>query len=215
MARPKKYKTQEEREEAGRRRAMENYWKNREDILEKQKQTLMEMTPEEYAEHRNYMNNYMKIYRKDNRECLRQQSLKSRSKNREEYNRRNREKHAANPEVKRKKDREWCKNNPEKAKAKNAASRLNRRARGGRKLRVAEVLSIKQQHGDICFYCKNNGATDIEHKTPICRGGTNELDNLCMSCKLCNGRKFKMTAEEFIERGVKEGFLKREDHPVK
>jgi 5-methylcytosine-specific restriction endonuclease McrA len=37
----------------------------------------------------------------------------------------------------------------------------------------------------------------IEHRTPVSRGGTNELDNLALSCLWCNARKGTMTEREY------------------
>lgn len=39
---------------------------------------------------------------------------------------------------------------------------------------------------------------DIEHKTPRCRGGGDNLENLCLSCKDCNSKKHTRTSEEYL-----------------
>ena len=39
----------------------------------------------------------------------------------------------------------------------------------------------------------------LEHKTPKCRGGGNEIENLTLSCPRCNSRKGKKTEAEFLE----------------
>ena len=46
----------------------------------------------------------------------------------------------------------------------------------------------------------------IEHKTPISRGGTNDPANLCLACKTCNRLKGTKTEEEFL-RGKPPGYL--------
>lgn len=200
------------KEEKANERAKARYWNKRDEIRAKQNQKLADMSPEEYENHRQYFNEYMAQYRKDNAEYLRQQHRKSREKNREETNRRAREKHAKDPSYKREKERQWRKNNPEKAKIKNTTARLNRRARGGYRLKICEVMQVKNLYNGICFYCKRDDATDIEHRLPLSRGGTNEMANLCLACRQCNLRKGKMTDSEFIARGILEGFLKKEDH---
>ena len=61
-----------------------------------------------------------------------------------------------------------------------------------------EGLFIEQ--GGRCFYCAADltlGKPDLDHKTPISRGGTNDPDNLCWACSRCNRRKHTRTAEEF------------------
>ena len=60
--------------------------------------------------------------------------------------------------------------------------------------------------GPNCFYCgvtfdpsiKRRTAT-IDHKTPECRGGRHNLENLVRACDGCNGRKGEMTAEEYLD----------------
>jgi len=49
-----------------------------------------------------------------------------------------------------------------------------------------------------CEYCQSMAdyATEtfaVEHVIPLSRGGTNELDNLALSCSGCNGRKYNKT----------------------
>lgn len=51
-----------------------------------------------------------------------------------------------------------------------------------------------------CTYCGKYIPINeriIEHKTPVCRNGHNNNDNLCMSCTTCNSRKGSMTYDEY------------------
>ena len=64
-----------------------------------------------------------------------------------------------------------------------------------------DILYIKKLlKQDKCVYC-GRVVTDkeIEHKTPLSRGGTNDNSNLCLSCAACNHDKGDMTAEEYYE----------------
>lgn len=49
----------------------------------------------------------------------------------------------------------------------------------------------------ICAYC-GRLATTIDHKMPLSRGGSGELENLVPSCARCNSRKNNKTYEEFM-----------------
>jgi 5-methylcytosine-specific restriction endonuclease McrA len=43
-----------------------------------------------------------------------------------------------------------------------------------------------------CCYCKLAFLVDeltVEHKIPICLGGTNDLDNMALACAPCNQQK--------------------------
>lgn len=55
-----------------------------------------------------------------------------------------------------------------------------------------------------CFYCEKilefNKST-VDHIKPRCRGGSNDIENLVMSCKSCNSAKSftdKPTYKKFI-----------------
>lgn len=59
---------------------------------------------------------------------------------------------------------------------------------------------IIRRDGKLCVYCGKEvrgRQLHIDHKMPIARGGTDDPDNLCVSCANCNRRKHTMTAEEF------------------
>ena len=54
----------------------------------------------------------------------------------------------------------------------------------------------------ICYYSGVSLTLDeltVDHKTPINRGGTNELDNLCICSNHMNTAKGTMTSNEFID----------------
>ena len=87
------------------------------------------------------------------------------------------------------------------------------------KWKIANVLA--QRSGWICGYCGCNlvpfGEDDkycyltngkwvlvdgffwsyLDHKIPVARGGNNDIENMVLSCRSCNRRKGKKTAEEF------------------
>lgn len=185
-------------------RAKARYRANREAILAAQKAKVASMSEEEYTAYRKACREYQVKYVEENKEKIQAIDIKSRNKNRDRTNRRKREQHAANPELLRARGREWAKKNPEKVRAKSAAQRLNRRTKAGPRLTQKKILEIKALHGDICCYCKQSNATDVEHMLPICRGGTNDYDNLCMACQYCNNSKGKRTVEEFLARAETE-----------
>lgn len=116
------------------------------------------------------------------------------------WNRANREKTAEAA-------KRWCQRNPEKRKAimadyrrrhpeKWAADCARRRASGG-SLTAAEIVEIKERDGGFCAYCLQPGASELEHCTPLSRGGRNEAANIVMACKSCNARKGTKTVLEF------------------
>lgn len=67
-------------------------------------------------------------------------------------------------------------------------------------LRYREALLKAQRNR--CYFCKNQITIDsieIDHLTPISRGGTNEYSNLAGCCAGCNKAKATRTEAEFIE----------------
>lgn len=107
---------------------------------------------------------------------------------------------------------------------KNAAKvQENARKRRARLLGVEtdenlNTKSLREIHGDLCFYCgvtlvfegwdayniPSNYATH-EHLISLSKGGSNTFDNSVLCCHRCNTRKQNKTPEEFYEllqRGI-------------
>lgn len=62
---------------------------------------------------------------------------------------------------------------------------------------VKETLKMNK-----CRYCRAKENLTIDHKIPIARGGTDELNNLQCLCMRCNGIKSSVTDSE-IKRIVR------------
>jgi 5-methylcytosine-specific restriction endonuclease McrA len=82
----------------------------------------------------------------------------------------------------------------------------NRTARtngNGGSFSVDELNTLFDEQEGLCAYCGRllfeSFATPfhIEHKTPISRGGTNNIGNIALSCAECNLKKGTMTDDEF------------------
>lgn len=59
---------------------------------------------------------------------------------------------------------------------------------------------ILDRDGDYCGLCADIfGPFEIDHRTPVCRGGTHVDDNLWVLCKGCNQAKGMQTVDEFKE----------------
>jgi 5-methylcytosine-specific restriction endonuclease McrA len=66
---------------------------------------------------------------------------------------------------------------------------------------AADVQRLHDEQGGLCCYCGKElkGRYEIDHKTPLSRGGTDWPENICCACESCNSRKQTKTAEEFME----------------
>ena len=87
---------------------------------------------------------------------------------------------------------------PDKVKARARKYATQKAAAGGR-YDERDIANIRRRLGDSCAYCGNplNGAGEIDHKTPISRGGDNSPGNLTLACRPCNRDKHGKTVAEF------------------
>lgn len=82
------------------------------------------------------------------------------------------------------------------------------KVRNPRRPKFAEWQRLRElafgRDGRVCSYCRDQtGPFEIDHVIPVCRGGSNNLDNLAVSCCHCNRSKGALTGHEFLqERGV-------------
>lgn len=61
--------------------------------------------------------------------------------------------------------------------------------------------NIKEYGTLTCYLCLKPvafGKDSIDHKVPMCRGGTNEKPNLAIAHKKCNSKKSFRTTEEYL-----------------
>lgn len=66
------------------------------------------------------------------------------------------------------------------------------------------MLSIKAKPFASCYYCAATVSTKrihFEHIVPLSRGGSHSIENLCVSCKLCNLHKGTRHISEWDKQG--------------
>lgn len=108
--------------------------------------------------------------------------------------------------------RKWSQENPDKIKRYRAKRKAQ--IRGSTNSELLSLLDIIKIFGLNCYLCgiethtyKRDGfdkydpeQSNLEHMTPLSRGGTHTLDNLRVSCAQCNFRKGPMTLNEYLSR---------------
>lgn len=75
--------------------------------------------------------------------------------------------------------------------------------------------NIKKYGTLTCYLCEDPiefGKDELEHKTPANKGGTNNYDNLAISCRLCNSLKYNRTEQEYKESLNKEVATADDNH---
>jgi 5-methylcytosine-specific restriction endonuclease McrA len=82
--------------------------------------------------------------------------------------------------------REWRKHNKEKERS----YRVRRRSTGGKHTAEDIKLQLASQRGN-CWWCGKKLKDDwhVDHRVPLARGGSNNANNLCISCPTCNKSK--------------------------
>ena len=58
---------------------------------------------------------------------------------------------------------------------------------------------VRERAGHRCEYCLSHqdyimGRLQIDHILPIAEDGTDDIENLCLACELCNQSKWKQTS---------------------
>lgn len=63
-----------------------------------------------------------------------------------------------------------------------------------------DAMGIRNQQNDRCLYCGVNlhGGGELDHKTPVSKGGDNWPENMAWACTTCNRDKYNKAAEEFM-----------------
>lgn len=101
---------------------------------------------------------------------------------------------------------------PKKREAANRRHNAKRNAvvRGAPKAEGIDPFSIFNRDGWRCTYCRRDtpaqhrgkhieSSPELDHRTPISRGGTHTADNVALACRWCNGRKQAKTPDEFLQ----------------
>jgi CRISPR/Cas system Type II protein with McrA/HNH and RuvC-like nuclease domain len=123
---------------------------------------------------------------------------------REEHPEYEREYRKTRREYNREKSRRWRRDNPEKRRINNNNHRARKKNNGGT-FTFKELNELFEQQEGFCFYCGEllyasfDKEVHIEHKTPISRGGKNDISNIAISCARCNLQKGTKTHEEYLQ----------------
>lgn len=83
-------------------------------------------------------------------------------------------------------------------------TRRARKAGNGGSHTAAEWIALCWSSRWCCAYCEIGVAKpELDHRIPICRGGSNDISNIAVACGPCNRRKGRMTDVEFMERNAR------------
>ena len=184
---------------AARRRQLdrERYAANRESVLSTKRQRYA--TDPAFAASIRAQN---RAWHERNREERRAYNLRYRQEHGDELRarerERNRRKYAEDPRAVLDYYKRWRLRNLERARAYVRVSKHKRRATAaGEHFTFEEWEALLVEHAGRCAYCGSNERIEADHRTPLCRGGSNLIANILPACRHCNRRKHRRTEEEF------------------
>jgi len=93
----------------------------------------------------------------------------------------------------------YHKAHPEVLRAKGNAYRARARAAEGQ-FTSAEWTALVTRYDGKCAYRGEVGPIQVDHRTPLSRGGANSIDNILPACRKCNTEKGQLTEAEFRAR---------------
>lgn len=101
--------------------------------------------------------------------------------------------------------------NPDQHRAR-GERRAVREATANAKVDEADVARVRRALDDRCRYCDAglNGAGEVDHLTPVRRGGSGRIGNITIACMPCNRAKLGKTLDEFLMWRAERGIPKRE-----
>ena len=71
---------------------------------------------------------------------------------------------------------------------------------GRRNISQCEKMALKKAWGNACAYCERPvDSFEVDHIVAYARGGSCDLENLCVTCQSCNRRKRDTPLPEFYE----------------
>lgn len=144
-----------------------------------------------YREAREIRLAYSRKWYEQNKERKLRQSKEWKTANREHY----REQQNSYVDSRRadmnRKSREWARDNPDKMKVIRKAHNAKRRSASKSSLTTTELTDWLQSQKKVCYWCGVRCARnyEIDHYTPLSKGGRHETSNLVIACRPCNRRK--------------------------
>ena len=110
---------------------------------------------------------------------------------------------ARNAEAERARVKAYQAAHPDMARESNHRRRARKFGRYYVRIMRAHLQFLREAQDHCCRYCHRplvKGATHLDHRIPLVRGGAHAPDNVCLSCASCNLRKHAMTETEFLAR---------------
>lgn len=118
-------------------------------------------------------------------------------------------------ECDRQRARKHYQDKPEQSRARSELRR-QRMSEAGPECSDADKAALKLRLGGRCRYCPTalDGTEELDHLTPVSRGGTNDIGNLTYACHACNRAKGSKTLPEYMQFRIERREPVRSDAPA-
>jgi 5-methylcytosine-specific restriction endonuclease McrA len=175
----------------------ERYAANRDSVLSLRRERYA--SDRDFAERTRAINNaWYRRNRDERREYNRRYRLEHGNELRARGRERNRRNYAKDPRAQLDYYRQWRLRNLERARAYvRVSSNKRRAAAAGTHFTFAEWEELLRHHAGQCAYCGSTEHIEADHRIPLYRGGSNEINNTLPACRHCNRRMHRRTEEEF------------------
>lgn len=124
-------------------------------------------------------------YRGLHKEEIRLYKKAYREKHRDRLNAESRVYRLANLDRIRERKLEWQRANPDMVRA----AKARRRCVGNDGFTAENVAALYAEQRGLCAYCQislDSQPYHVDHVIPLCKGGGNGVDNICLACPSCN-----------------------------
>lgn len=144
-----------------------------------------------------------KQYKKDNAEKIAQQKREWREKNPDKTKKHKQDSAKRHPESHKRRINRYNERHPEVARLRGRVSAMKRRVTTDMTKR-SDLLQMYEDQNELCAYCGINiywtipHDIHVDHIKPLVKGGTNDLDNLCLACADCNYSKGDLMLSDWI-----------------
>lgn len=156
---------------------------------------------EYYQQNAKNICNRVKVYTAQHYEERKEYGQRYREANREQLRVKHREYEAEHRHQAVQRVKKMRQADPEYHRAHNRARRAKAQSSLGRHTSKGIRLLLSSQKG-LCWYCGKHVGNKyhVDHRIPLARGGSNEPENLCITCPACNLSKGAKLPHEWSDR---------------
>ena len=148
-----------------------------------------------------------KAYKKKNAEKIAQQKRDWRKNNPDKVKKHKHDSNKRHPESRQRRLNKYIIRHPETSRLRGRVAAMKRRVKTDMTKR-SDLLQMYEDQNGRCAYCgisiywSIKGDIHVDHIKPVVKGGSNNLENLCLTCADCNYSKSDNDLEEWLQKFI-------------